>query len=282
MPKKRTPGKSAITPIKHDLLNALLGKHAGVLTTPKVSKFLDREVWVDLTAGDGLSYQGRDWVEGCSPGIFCYHSGHISRITGVRVPVQVHLNELDPVNYSRLRQNLIENSADYSWATCSNKNATKLTLPDIVEGLDERTGVFLYNDANVISDFALSELTVNSCPEFTTSLSTLGCNIGGFKRSPMQVRESIWQDKVIHVAKLVQNWHDVGLLAIGDASEWVYLVTTPKKWTDEVTKSFMSVVKEWGRPVEKASHAWLKRDGEDAFSNLIEKCVYTKEERNAA
>jgi hypothetical protein len=278
----RSPvGKSGITPVKHDLLNAIAKRHSGALlgsTTP-----LQHEVWVDLTAGDGVPYEGRKWYEGCSAGIIGTNAAHSQagrngRITAV-------LNEGAATTFSELRRNIETNLTDRSRVHLINGRAEELNLAPYLPADNVTTGVFLYNDPNSAKGFALSPALIQQCPLFTTTLSTLGCNVSGMKRDPIAVREALWGERILAVLPLLaRRHHDMLLFMAGDASQWAYLATTPKKWSGKLVRDWDKVCTKWEKAVALPNRraVSLVNNGELQFRTAVYELMYTKSELNDA
>lgn len=303
MPKKRTVGKSTVTPCKHDLLNKLLGREAGVLTRlPSVANAF----WFDLTAGDGVPTSGashgcqvpdlldgkfhdsRPFAKGCSPGIMLHHAG----ILGAK-PIKFKLNlngfEIQSETYVRLLSNLQKELAATGWKRDSDSLSlwskgsvqahylcadARLHQPP-KEAMLSSSVVFIYNDPNSIADWCLTPEFIQACPPFTTSLSTLGCNANGLKRLPFEKREE-WFKRTELIASALQPWHDLCLYSVGNADQWAYLISAPKKWVAGITEDCKKAHQKSGvnKPPEIA---WLRQD-ESAFKRLEEKLFLTKRE----
>ena len=200
MPKKRSVGKSTVTPCKHDLLNRILGREAGALTRMPAIK---RVYWYDLTAGDGVPSSGashgrsevsllpsafhhaRSFAKGCSPGIMLHHAA----IFGTKQLKPLVLNgfEIQPETYVRLLSNLRRELGEKGW-DASEDSAPCWQIGSAVaqyhcadaskcspepEASQSTSAAFVYNDPNSIAEWCLTEDFISHCPKFTTSLSTL-------------------------------------------------------------------------------------------------------------
>jgi len=248
--KGQQPGKSGITPCKHFLLNRLLGREMGVLSRgmPPVREAL----LYDLTAGDGIPYISGDQPEllpdlafrdGCSPGIFLRHADWL--VNRNRIAVTLTACEKQAVTHSELIKNTTAWLIGNGWTELSrgvhakgygevyylHANSQELQPPLI----NRDAACFIYNDPNHIEDWSLTPEFVRNCPKFTTSLSTLGCNVGGLKRIDEGKRREWFMRVEVLCESLLQSWHDACLFSVGGADQWAYLITAPSKWRDEIT-----------------------------------------------
>lgn len=141
----------------------------------------------------------------------------------------------------------------------------------------EDQAVFIYNDPNHIEDWCLTPQILASAPKFTTSLSTLGCNVGGMKRLDLDKRE-LWFDRINMVTKsIVQPWHDACLLSVGGADQWAYLITAPAKWRDQITSDCLAAASKMEGREADPQIAWFKQDP-SAFLSLQKYLFLTKAE----
>ena len=229
---RNTVGKSGVTPTKHFLLDRLLGQEAGVYGTGRLP-WCDKAVWVDLTAGDGEPTNPQQPEKSCSAGIFTKHASFVSTN---KKPLEVALFEINTNTHSRLKLNL-----ETVWfrkypeaqnvIQTFNENSALLTLNECDEA-----ACFLYNDPNSIDDWAFTPDLLKSAPPFTRTLTTMGCNVGGLKRvlSDSPERSDKWREN-IEMLFMLQKYELV-LLAVGDASQWAYLITTPDKWLNKTVE----------------------------------------------
>lgn len=302
MPKRRSVGKSTVTPCKHDLLNRILGREAGALT--RISAV--RQVyWYDLTAGDGVPSSGashglveasllpgvlhnsRPFAKGCSPGIMLHHAA----IFGTKQLKPLVLNgfEMQPETYIRLLSNLRRELGEKGWET-SEDSAPCWQIGSAVaqyhcadarsyspepEASLSTSAVFIYNDPNSIAEWCLTEDFISRCPKFTTSLSTLGCNASGLKRLPREKRE-LWFERTELIAAALQHWHDLCLFSVGNADQWAYLISAPKSWRAEITEDCLKAHTKSGI-LKEPEVKWLREDI-DGFKRLEEKLFLTKKE----
>lgn len=261
-----------MTPCKHDLLNKLLGREAGTLKSNTLG--LDQYAIVDLTAGDGVPY-GADFHQGCSPGIITKHAEWISLNTNVAA--NVLLIEKQEKTYATLASNLRNQalprdakSSLFIELHCGNSKEFRFVQAPA-------SGAFIYNDPNHIEDWCLTPELLHSAPKFTTSLSTLGCNVGGMKRLDLDRRRE-WFYRVELISEtILQGWHDACLLAVGGCDQWAYLITAPAKWRDRITQDCMTAAtKIQGRDAEPRI-AWRNQDP-SAFYQLERFLFLTKQE----
>lgn len=302
MPSKRKVGKSQVTPCKHDLLNKLLGREAGVLTRLSTVK---QAFWYDLTAGDGVPVSGtpqsqatpdlldgivhnsQPFARGCSPGIMLHHAG----IFGARnqKPLVVNGFEIQPETWVRLQSNLRRELVHNGWqqteedSPCwTNGSAlaqyhcadAKAIVPP-PEAQLSTSAVFIYNDPNSITQWCLTEEFMALCPRFTTSLSTLGCNANGLKRAPRATRDQ-WFERTELIASALQSWHDLCLFSVGNADQWAYLISAPKEWRVQITADCFKAHSKSGIAKDPEVE-WLRADS-SAFRRLEKKLFLTKSE----
>lgn len=276
MPKRAIVGKSGVTPCKHDLLNKLLGREAGVLKSNPLR--FSKYAIVDLTAGDGVPYRN-EFTLGCSPGIILKHAYWIACNTKTILDTQVLFIEKQPATYDALSTNitagwqkmLVKPTKWHIGISAKCQDAKDFLFPKWADA------AFIYNDPNHIEDWCLTPEMLASAPEFTTSLSTLGCNVGGMKRLDLDRRE-LWFDRINMVtSSIVRPWHDACLLSVGGADQWAYLVTAPTKWRDQISGDCLAAAgKMEGREADPQI-AWFKQDSA-AFLALQQYLFLTKAE----
>lgn len=290
MPSRMIVGKSGVTPCKHFLLNRLLGREIGVLS--RTSRF-DAYCALDLTAGDGQTAAGQ-FTESCSPGIALRHLNWFAS-KDKNIPVKYAAIEKQPQTFASLVENCDAylgsaweradaNELSYSARHKSievklvNSNSTEIVLPASLAR--NRSALFIYNDPNHIEDWCLTKRLLDSAPDFTTSLSTLGCNVSGLKRINLDKREA-WYERVDMVTNcLVQPWHDACLFSVGGADQWAYLITAPEKWRKEITIECLKAAKEIKNRVAEPQIAWFKQD-HSSFKRLQDYLFLTKKELGA-
>jgi hypothetical protein len=278
MPKRAIVGKSGVTPCKHDLLNKLLGREVGVLTRNAIG--VSSYGIVDLTAGDGIPYRN-EFTKGCSPGIILKHAHFLAaRAKRASIHVRVHLIEKQTRTYETLAKNVRIGWREVDITPVNNQFNLDMECADAKQFLFPPSwaeAAFLYNDPNHIEDWCLTPEILASAPKFTTSLSTLGCNVGGMKRLDLDRRE-LWFDRINLVTNsIVQPWHDACLLSVGGADQWAYLVTAPTKWRDRITADCLAAASKMEGREADPQVAWLKQDPA-AFLALQQYLFLTKAE----
>ena len=295
----RQVGKSGVTPVKHDLLNSLLGREVGVIS----QRFLPvhESIMFDLTAGDGVPFisaeQGklfgpteRPFTEGCSPGIFLKHMDWLLRKS--QTPVQMIACEKQSSTHSALVKNagawlrlqgweershgVFINPSSRGAASYRHQNAFDLRPP----GIQRNAACFIYNDPNHVEDWCLTGEFMRSCPKFTTSLSTLGCNVGGLKRIDEGKRRE-WFGRTEDLCDaLLQNWHDACLFSIGGADQWAYLITAPVKWREQITQECMRAAQKLEKKITAPPQVVWRKVDPQGFYQLQRYLFLTREEFN--
>ena len=231
---RNTVGKSGVTPTKHFLLNSLLGQEAGTYAGGHLQRWCDSALWIDLTAGDGEPTRtGKKPENSCSAGIFTKHANHVAKH---KKPLSVHLIEVNESTYDKLNVSLqnrwlkeFPDARDI--VKTKNEDSSRICL-----NVSNSTACFLNNDPNSIDDWAFTPDLLESAPPFTRTLTTMGCNVGGLKRVLIKSPElsDKWR-KNIEMLFALQR-HELILFAVGDASQWAYLISTPDKWLEETVK----------------------------------------------
>jgi hypothetical protein len=253
-------GQSWRTPGKHDLLKKITGREVGV-----TRNFGVPYVMIDLCAGDG---RNTDSSGTCSPRILTGHRDLELNRYGRR-NVRVVLIEKSDATYAELQ-------SAYPDELTIHGDARRLPeiLPDGV--MNESDYAFLQNDPNNINDWALSNAVMSTMPRFTTTYSTLGCNVGGLKRLPIEERQP-WRDRLDGLLHNMPSWHDALLIALnGDSAQWAYLITGPSKWREVY-------VREANRAFGQVNHggltmAWWKQN-RPAFDRLTDFLFLQAKER---
>lgn len=250
-------GKSNRTPGKHKALYEYLGKTAGVISKRFRSS---RIFFVDCTAGDG---NADDFDRQTSPGIMIRHAEWLRK---QGIPVQVVLFERSLQNAARLQER-VGDRAEVHAKSSAEMDPIQWRPDDVV---------FVSNDPNTIADWALPPALLNA-PRLTTIFSTLGCNVGGLKRLPLDQRQT-WHQHIRDQVGLLQKWHDAMLCRlVGDASQWAYLVNSPMKWDKKLEQTFRSSFDHVGY---ETRIDWFKT-GRAGFDDSIDQLFLTKEEYSA-
>jgi hypothetical protein len=291
--KGEAPGKSGITPCKHFLLNRLLGREMGVLSrgTPPVKEVL----LYDLTAGDGVPYISAEqgellpeaaFVDGCSPGIFLRHADWL--VSRWMIPVQLIGCEKQAITHAELIKNTNRWLALNGWSELSrgvhqkgwgevrylHANSQELQPPLITRN----AASFIYNDPNHIEDWSLTPEFVRNFPKFTTSLSTLGCNVGGLKRIEEEKRREWFMRVEILCESLLQNWHDACLFSVGGADQWAYLITAPAKWRKDITTECLQAAQKLEKKITAPPQVVWRKEDPAAFYELQRFLFLTRDE----
>lgn len=253
-----SPGR---TGTKHFLLNSLLGKFNGSLSTGNT--IADKPfLCVDLCAGDGLPTEDSKTA---SPLIFEKHCKHK---TGRDNGAKLVLIERNKASYDLLAQSV----GRYEWLTMMNTDARSFRLPT----LKPMQAVFVHCDPNNVHQTPLTESFVSTFTKCTTYLVTLGCNAGGIKRLPLDQRQG-WYEYVSMLTSVLPSWHDAILFwLMSDADQWAYLCNVPTKWRDETISlaSSKTVQKLWPRGVGGVTF----RSDPERFISELNRLFLTKDE----
>lgn len=274
-----TVGRSRRTPAKHELMRSIVGREVGAANS---LAYVDRLVWLDLTAGDGIPDEARGWVQGCSPGILAYHA------TKSKKPVDLTLYEIKPATYDRLAESLrlqlpalgYEDKGD-CWCyrdTVVLRAVNASGALAKVDGIGRRDAVLVSNDPNAITDWAMrptfaAEITART-PWFR-SISTMGCNPAGLKRLPLDDRMS-WFRLIEQQESALPAYRDLLLAAIeGDDAQWAYLLNDPVKWRATQERMALSA---FARFDYRLDIAWCGTQ-RTAFEEMKRRLFLTKAER---
>lgn len=285
MSKRKDVGRSARTPAKHALMSSIYGREVGVVARSPWHRSIQRHVWMDLTAGDGIPDDGLDWRYNCSPGINAYHATKALR------PVDVSLYEIQPATFDRLVESLAENlpalnysrTGDTEWRhetvvlRAFNQSGADAPAHDI-----RRTdAVLVSNDPNAITTWAMrptfgEEIAARAwCYR---GISTMGCNPAGLKRTNPTERAG-WFDLVKQQESALPGHRDLLLAAIeGDSAQWAYLLGEPAKWRATVETTVRSAFRKHGYAMEMA---WYRTDPE-AFEALKARLFLTRDELDSS
>jgi hypothetical protein len=273
-------GRSRRTPAKHRLMDYLIGKESGAAS--KMAQ-IRRHVWIDLTAGDGL-VEGdlATWYRNCSPGLFAYHAAKATK------PVEVRLYEVKQSTYDRLLQNLGTRLPELGYTgtapTWTYKNHVSLRAilasggEADTEDIDEWTAVFASNDPNAITDWAMRptfSAEIARSTKWFRSISTLGCNVTGLKRTGLTERLK-WYEQVKQQEVALPRHRNLLLAAIErDDSQWAYLINEADKWRanteNDITKAFAQY--------DMSVRMFWYRGQNEPYSKLKDELFLTKAER---
>jgi hypothetical protein len=248
-----TVGKSNRTPGKHAALDKYLGKQAGVISR----RYASHKVWfLDCTAGDG---QAENFDRQTSPGIMLRHAEWLK---AKGIDAEVLLYERSQTNAQRLSDK-VGNRAQVHHESSQ----------DILPFWGKNDLLFVSNDPNTVNDWALPD-ALEFAPPLTTVFSTLGCNVGGLKRLPIDQRRQ-WYMQMQRQARLLQEWHDMMLvMLVNDASQWAYAVNSADKWRTEVSEIFRKSFDAVGYPTDRI---WARQD-RNKFRDAQNRLFLTKKE----
>lgn len=286
MAKLMDVGRSHRTPAKHALMDKIYGSEVGVasLNTGKMGR-VRRLVWVDLTAGDGIPEDGLEWHRNCSPGINAYHA------TKAKKPVDVTLHEIQPATFDRLITSLSENlpalgyrqiaETTWSYGEYVHLRALNGSGSDASVGHIQSTdAVLVSNDPNAITTWAMRPTFAQEISNRTwafRSISTMGCNPAGLKRSDPTIRAG-WFDVVKSQEQALPRHRDLLLAAIeGDSAQWAYLLNEPVKWYEKAETVVKTAFAKHGYSMELAWH----RATPARFEDLKAKLFLTRDELNS-
>lgn len=276
---KPNVGRSWRTPIKHDYTWSIVGQEAGAIAHLGAQQ----GAWYDLTAGDAALIAGKMWHRACSPGILAYHASQC------QVPVRVRLHEIQPATYDRLLSNLgtYLPALGYTAAGPSDwfhpGNESTVTAYNIsgadadVSDIDRDTAVFVVNDPNAITEWAMrptfaAEIATKTW--LSRCLSTMGCNPGGIKRGPITDRIN-WFAAVREQQQAMPEYRDLSLAALDrDEAQWAYLVATSKEWRAKTDQAAKKSAKNCNRSV---SIAWWRQEPHQ-FDDLLLRLFLQKSE----
>lgn len=258
------------TPGKHSLLATLLGRLTGAF--PYV-KFLKKPFFIiDLCAGDGQPsfHSGQS-----SPQIIHKYASLLRQKMG-NDAVVVILIEKDRATFDKLQTAFPADEHTYLIHGDSKDPSVISRVQEIIkERGNKRSPCFLHNDPNKIVDFAITKALLQILPPFTTSLSTMGCNVAGIKRLPLEAR-LLWFECIYAFVSFINQMpcHDAYLSTLRkDKSQWAYLITTPAKWRDQTARDVTRAFHSWPFGIDGS---WLS--SRDQFDLLIRRLFLTKKE----
>ena len=290
------------TPVKHAIMHEFVAKECRVANSSRCH-YIERLVWIDLTAGDGTTVFGEKWGECCSPGILA------TQATKSAKPVTVALYEQNPDTYKILLNNLAaelpkigyKQTAEDLWER--GETAVRALNMDgrSVDATDEWTPpigpkdvVLILNDPNSITQWAMNEHVVERVVHKAKGLRVLSClgfNVAGIGRGPFdrpegaRVTRSIsarseWYGLIDNITQSLPDHHDLMLTAFDrDSSKWAYLFTTVDKWMHEEEALLMHAFNASGKQ-NPYTFAWYRRDG-NAFTQLLDRLILQKTELEA-
>lgn len=289
--------------------------------------WITRFCLIDLTAGNGEPAYDAPWHSACSPGIIAKLA-----LTS-RKPVVIDLYERDQATYETLLGNLAKQlpalgyqRTDINRWECKGKvwlrvlpqdgrtasidhlgrTASFDRLTQAYKTTPTNDAVLVLNDPNLITDWAMRPgfmaEALNRDPRARASgkvtglrvMHTLGCNVGGAKRTPFQ-RETApaptgdhrfmnlserryWFNLIEEQCEDLPARHDLALAAFkNDPAQWAYLFTTPRidRWYADTEADIRSAFNAVNRTGEIA---FYRRDRE-RFEQLKMQLLLTKNER---
>lgn len=262
--KNKPVGRSSRTPFKHWILDAELGRLCGIFGSPaarKVPAIADPFLVIDLCAGDGVCNTDHD----SSPAII---RKHLAWAASRGVNVKAVLIEKQSLTFDMLHQSMRPTPA---WMELINGDARDYRLI-----CKPNQAVFVHSDPNHIHDWPISNELITGLSETTTMLCTLGCNVGGLKQLPRDVREG-WFQHVLECVNCMPFFHDAILIALaGDASQWAYLLRLPCKWSAKTVKNIARIGANFtSYKVVMASYI----EERDKFEHLQKRLFLTAKER---
>lgn len=256
------------TEVKHLLLNAIVGKVVGVLSTNKSPCKANPFYCVDLCGGDGLATDEHS----ASPLILHKHCVFVRNEIGRESVLDV-LEKRDNT-FEQLDRNTKTLVGRNQWFNIRMEDSRDFVLPQ----LKTDQCVFVHCDPNHVHDVPLTEPMLESWNRYTTYLVTLGCNVGGLKCLPYEQREG-WFRYPTMLMKLLPRNHDAILFWLNmDSAQWAYLLNLPSKWSEDfAVMARTRTSKIWTKGVSALSY----RSERSQFNDQIRKLFLTKEEYDA-
>ncbi len=265
---------------KHALLDSIVGREAGMMANPKarahrLSFMVPFYTMLDLTAGDGLPTNSS---EETSPMILCRHR---ERVHHAGVGCKVFLCERDKATFARLeRQSGL--AAHFVFGDA------RKTVTSLDSFAKPRTPIFIHADPNHVRDWPLSPSLLESLRRrewdqaekrptdrwYWTMLITMGFNVSGMKRLPVEARRP-WEERIKELTDHLPYRHDALLVTlVNDPAQWAYLIVGPKCWGQAYRDDAQRAFCYWENGIEIISF----REEETAFWQRVRELVYTKEE----
>ena len=227
---KKAVGKSERSMFKHSILNAEVGRLAGVMTLGRWKVPCNGPVHlVDLCAGDGVPLDGEDGMS--SPEILIKHGDFIVQHDQ---QCRVYLVERARSTFKTLKSNVESGSHSVSVEMILGDSG-KWPLPEF----SSSETVFIHMDPNNVAHVRkiVTPEVISNMTQYTTMLSTLGCNAGGVGRNAREHRIA-WKEHVEILVSVSSRWHDNLLVSLeGDGHKWAYLIRVPEVWVDETAKN---------------------------------------------
>lgn len=262
-------GRSSRTPVKHFLLNSMVGKLVGALSTNKTPCHPRLFYAVDLCGGDGLAVDGR---HDASPLILHKHCKFARNRFGCDARLDVI--EIQQNTFDALLANTSHLEGHGAWMRLHNQDAREFTI----QGVRLDQAAFVHCDPNTVDQIPLTGAFVGTWNRYTTYLVTLGCNPGGLKRFDRDRRQQ-WFEYVNLLTSHLPRHHDAVLFWLReDAAQWAYLLSMPRKWSETYSaQAAASGSKMWPAGVGYVSF----RLSRQAFDLELRRLFLTKEEYRA-
>lgn len=264
-PRRNTVGHSLRTPSKHTFLRNTVIREASALphiAGRKVRDMLAGHWWLlDMCAGDGVPTEESGTS---SPAILCEAADVFAKSGG---HATVLLVEKDRRTYRRL----VDNFGHRSNVLVLHGDSRD---PDAFpHDWPPNAPMFVFNDPNHAAGFAITDQVAAQLPQYTTTMSTLGCNVGGLMRSTANER-GLWHGNVHRVVSHMRRHYDALIVQIpGDSSKWAYLLTGPSVWRRDY-------VKDAARAFPQIVPAWLRTDPAEFNAICIDLFTTRKEQRD--
>ena len=232
MMKKAKTGRSARTPFKHSMLNAVVGAFVGALLTehPYMRKLRKEGVTlIDMCAGDAIRLAEDN---PSSPEILIKHAVTV-QTSKYGIDIKVVLIEKDEEQFKKLKINATRLAEEYGLRSENlkmlNKDASDF-VPTKKQTRSKRNR-FLHIDPNTAAGVPTPETWdgwLKNGKSFV--LMTLACNPGGLKRLPLKDREK-WYGYVETVQNNLPDWFDMfAIPTTNDSHQFFWLLTIPNAW----------------------------------------------------
>lgn len=294
MAKRMDVGTSHHTPIKHAIMREFVGKERRAANAPLLH-WVKRLYWIDLTAGNGATAYDAPWEDACSPGILAAQAARSKK------PVIVDLYEKNPETYAALLENLTRQLPALGYQRTSENRWHSGNAEVRAWNWDGREAgtkhihredvTLVLNDPNSITEWAMDRRFTGRLEGMTKGVRTLSClgfNVSGIKRSPFERDEnaqatssvsarSEWYGLIGSITDFLPNRHDLMLVAFArDAAQWAYLFSAPLKWREEEERLAADAFTATSEPHDY-EFAWFRKDREK-FARLCDRLILTKSE----
>lgn len=263
-------GRSSRTPFKHWVLDKHLGKVCGVLSvgSRSVPAVANPFLCVDLCAGDGVVTDEHQ----SSPSIINRHCNWLHGRNGCSA--KATFIERHEATFDELYRNV------KSVECCHEVDLVCGDSRDFfLEPRSRSQAIFVNCDPNSIADMPLAKPFALSLTPSTTMTMTLGCNVGGLKRMPLENRLA-WYDYLEVLLDGIPSWHDAILIeVVKDPAQWAYFSRVPSKWSSGIVKSCLS---HGGKVFPNGVEVVTLRSDRDAFMRMQDRLFLTKKELSHA